>query len=85
MGRVLRDRLHRPKAAVAAWNQYRGRFPHGLLRAETDLSILETLSSLGENKSALAEADAFLERYPRSERRQEVSKLAARLRATTGP
>jgi transmembrane sensor len=85
LGRVLRDRLHRPKAAVAAWNQYRGRFPHGLLRAETDLSILETLASLGENKSALAEADAFLEHYPRSERRQEVSKLAARLRATTGP
>lgn len=85
MGRVLRDRLHRPKAAVAAWNQYRTRFPHGLLRAETDLSILETLASLGENKAALAEAEAFLARYPRSERREEVSKLAARVRATTGP
>jgi transmembrane sensor len=85
MGRVLRDRLHRPKAAVAAWNQYRSRFPHGLLRAESDLSIVETLASLGENKAALAEAEAFLARYPRSERREEVSKLAARVRATTGP
>jgi ferric-dicitrate binding protein FerR (iron transport regulator) len=85
MGRVLRDRLHRPKAALAAWNQYRARFPQGLLRAETDLSVLETLASLGDNKSALAEAEAFLARYPRSERREEVSKLAARVRATTGP
>jgi hypothetical protein len=85
MGRVLRDRLHRPKAAIAAWNQYRTRFPHGLLRAETDLSVVETLASLGDSKSALAEAEAFLARYPRSERREEVSKLAARVRATTGP
>jgi transmembrane sensor len=85
MGRVLRDRLHRPKAAIAAWNQYRSRFPRGLLRAETDLSVLETLASLGENKAALAEAEAFLARYPRGERREEVSKLAARVRATTGP
>ncbi len=85
MGRVLRDRLHRPKAAIAAWNQYRTRFPQGLLRAEADLSILETLASLGDNKAALTEAEAFLARYPRSERREEVSKLAARVRATTGP
>ena len=85
MGRVLRDRLYRPKAAIAAWGQYRTRFPNGLLRAETDLSIMETWVSLGERKSALAEAEAFLSRHPHSERREEVSRLAARLRATTGP
>jgi hypothetical protein len=84
MGRVLRDRLHRPREAVAAWSQYRNRFPGGLLRAETDLSLLETLASLGEKSRALAEADAFLARYPNSERRAEVAKLAARLRGAAG-
>jgi hypothetical protein len=84
MGRVLRDRLHRPHEAIAAWAQYRARFPGGLLRAETDLSLLETLASVGEKSRALSEADAFLARYPRSERRAEVAKLAARLRGATG-
>ncbi|HEX7598398.1 MAG TPA: FecR domain-containing protein [Polyangia bacterium] len=84
MGRVLRDRLHRPREAIAAWAQYRARFPGGLLRAETDLSLLETLASLGEKSRALTEADAFLARYPNSERRAEVAKLAARLRGAAG-
>ena len=80
MGRVLRDGLHRPRAAVAAWGAYRTRFPDGLLRAEADLSILETLAKLGDNAAALAEAEAFLTRYPKSERRDEVARLAARVR-----
>ena len=80
MGRVLRDGLHRPRGAVAAWGAYRTRFPDGLLRAEADLSILETLAKLGEKAAALAEAEAFLARYPNSERRDEVAKLAARVR-----
>ena len=80
MGRVLRDGLHRPRGAVAAWGAYRTRFPDGLLRAEADLSILETLAKLGEKAAALAEAEAFLTRYPKSERRDEVAKLAARVR-----
>jgi hypothetical protein len=80
MGRVLRDGLHRPRAAVAAWGAYRTRFPDGLLRAEADLSILETLARVGDKAAALTEAEAFLERYPNSERRDEVAKLAARVR-----
>ena len=80
MGRVLRDGLHRPRAAVAAWGAYRTRFPSGLLRAEADLSILETLAKLGDKAAALTEAEAFLARYPNSERRDEVAKLAARVR-----
>jgi len=80
MGRVLRDGLRRPRAAVAAWGAYRTRFPDGLLRAEADLSILETLAKLGDNAAALAEAEAFLARYPSSERRDEVATLAARVR-----
>jgi ferric-dicitrate binding protein FerR (iron transport regulator) len=80
MGRVLRDGLHRPRAAVAAWVSYRTRFPKGLLRAEADLSILETLARVGDKAAALSEAEAFLARYPNSERRDEVAKLAARVR-----
>ena len=80
MGRVLRDGLHRPRAAVAAWLAYRTRFPNGLLRAEADLSILETLARVGDKAAALAEAESFLARYPNSERRNEVAKLAARVR-----
>jgi hypothetical protein len=80
MGRVLRDGLHRHRAAVAAWGAYRTRFPDGLLRAEADLSILETLAKLGDKAAALAEAEAFLTRYPKSERRDEVARLAARVR-----
>jgi ferric-dicitrate binding protein FerR (iron transport regulator) len=80
LGRVLRDGLHRPRAAVAAWAAYRTRFPDGLLRAEADLSILETLAKLGDNAAALAEAESFLARYPKSERRDEVARLAGRVR-----
>ena len=85
LGRVLRDSLHRPRAAVAAWVNYRTRFPNGLLRAEADLSIVETLAGLGDRAAALSEAEAFLSRYPNSERRGEVAKLAARVRGATGP
>ena len=82
MGRVLRDGLQRPRAAVAAWGAYRTRFPNGLLRAEADLSILETLAKLGDKAAALTEAEAFLARYPNGERRDEVARLAARVRGT---
>jgi ferric-dicitrate binding protein FerR (iron transport regulator) len=85
IGRVLRDGLRRPRAAVAAWVSYRTRFPNGLLRAEADLSILETLARVGDKAAALAEVGSFLARYPNSERRDEVAKLAARLRGATGP
>jgi len=82
LGRITRYNLNRPRHAVALWDKYRTRFPSGLLRTEADLSILDTLSSLGEVHAALAEADAFLARHPGSERRLEVQKLAERLRAS---
>jgi len=85
MGRILRDGLGRPRAAVKAWVACRTRFPNGLLRAETDLSILETLARVGDKAAALSEVESFLARYPNSERRDEVTKLAARLRGATGP
>jgi transmembrane sensor len=81
LGRITRYNLNRPRQAVALWDKYRTRFPAGLLRTETDLSIVETLSQMGDVRAALAEADAFLTRHPTSERRLEVLRLAERLRA----
>ncbi len=81
LGRITRYNLHRPRHAVTLWDKYRARFPSGLLRTEADLSILDTLSGLGDTRAALAEAEAFLSRHPGSERRFEVQKLAERLRA----
>lgn len=81
LGRIARYNLNRPRQAVALWDKYRTRFPAGLLRTEADLSIVETLSHVGDVRAALAEADAFMSRHPDSERRLEVRRLAERLRA----
>ena len=81
LGRIARYNLNRPRQAVALWDKYRTRFPAGLLRTETDLSIVETLSQMGDVRAALAEADAFISRHPTSERRLDVQRLAERLRA----
>ncbi len=83
-GRVLRDHLRKPRQAIGVWTLYRARFPAGILRAETDLSILETLVALEENERALAEAEAFLRRHADSERRGEVERAARRLRERCG-
>jgi transmembrane sensor len=81
LARVTRYNLGRPRQAVALWDKYRNRFPNGLLRTEADLSIVETLSQMGEVRAALVEADAFIVRHPTSERRAEIRRLAERLRA----
>ncbi len=81
LARVTRYNLGKPRQAVALWDKYRSRFPNGLLRTEADLSIVETLSQLGDVQAALAEANAFISRHPSSERRGDVQRLAERLRA----
>lgn len=85
LGRVLRDQLLRPRDAVDVWRDYRARHPAGLLRAEVDLSTLETLVKLGEHQEAAEAARAFLAAYPRSERRREVESLLHRLRPAGAP
>jgi FecR protein len=85
IGLVLRDRQQEPRAAIEAWRRYRERFPRGLLRAEADLSIVETALELGERNAALLEAEAFLRRHPRSERRAEVEALVRRLARASAP
>lgn len=84
LGRVLRDYLHHPREAVSVWTRYRSRFPRGLLRVEADLSLIETLVTLGDRDAALAEAEAFLARHPGSERRGDVERIVGRLRGAAG-
>jgi transmembrane sensor len=78
---ITRYNLGRPRQAVTLWDKYRNRFPSGVLRAEADLSIVDTLSQLGDVRAALAEAKAFISRHPNSERRAEIQRLVDRLRA----
>jgi ferric-dicitrate binding protein FerR (iron transport regulator) len=84
MGGIYRDQLRKPRQALAAWERYRSTYPAGLLRAEADLSIVDTLSSLGDGSRALKEALAFLDRYPRSERRGEMARVAGDLHRARG-
>ena len=82
IGQVLRYKRQQPRAAIQAWNSYRNRFPDGLLRAEADVSVIDTLLELGDRAAARVEAEAFLKRHPASERRDEIARLAERLRRT---
>ncbi|MDB4982515.1 MAG: hypothetical protein JWM82_3267, partial [Myxococcales bacterium] len=79
MGGIYHDQLKQPGKAVAAWDRYRTRYPNGLLRAEADLSVIDTLVSLGDGKRTLGESLAFLKRYPHSERRGEVARVVGDL------
>jgi len=79
IGKVLRDGLHQPQDAIAAWRSYRAQHPRGLLRAEADISIIETLVAIGEKGDALNEATDFVRRFPDSERRVEMGGLAGDL------
>jgi FecR protein len=82
IGQVLRFKRQQPRAAIQAWNRYRNRFPDGLLRVEADVSVIDTLLELGDRVAARVEAEAFLKRHPVSERRDEIARLADRLRRT---
>lgn len=79
IGKLLRDGLHQPQDAIAAWRSYRAQHPRGLLRAEADISIIETLVSIGDKGDALNEALDFVRRFPDSERRVEMGGLAGDL------
>jgi hypothetical protein len=84
IGKILRDRLGQPEDAIAAWRRYRTLHPDGLLRIETDVSIIETLVSSGNSTVALVEANDFLRRHPESERRGEIARVAGDLYRARG-
>ena len=75
----MRDRLRQPSDAIAAWKRYRAQHPNGLLRVETDVSIIETLVSSGDSAGALSEANDFLKQHADSERRAEIARIAGDL------
>jgi tetratricopeptide (TPR) repeat protein len=78
IGGIYHDQLKQPAKAVAAWDRYRTRYPNGLLRAEADLSVIDTLETSGNSADGtrtLNEALAFLKRYPHNERRGEVARV----------
>jgi hypothetical protein len=84
LAKILRDRLGQPLGALAAWRRYRSEHPDGILRIETDVSIIETLVHIGESDAALSEAADFLRRHPDSERRAEIARVAGDLYRTRG-
>jgi hypothetical protein len=84
MASIENEDLHDAGRALLTWQRYRDRYPHGLLRAEADLSVIEVLPRLHQEGRALDEARAFLRRYPRSERRAEVARVAGDLARTRG-
>jgi|GEM_PF-1697169 len=79
IGGILRDSLHQPREAVSAWRSYREQHPRGLLRIEADISVIETLVSMGDTSAAISEASEFIRRYPDSERSAEIARLAGDL------
>lgn len=79
IGRVQRDRLHQSSEAIATWKRYRSSHPNGLLRVETDVSIIEALVAAGDSSSALGEANDFLRLHADSERRAEIARIAGDL------
>lgn len=83
-GRVQRDSLGQPQQAIASWRAYRARHPRGLLRIETDISIIETLVNSGDKSGALAEASEFIHRYPDGERHGEMARLVGDLSRERG-
>jgi hypothetical protein len=84
IGRLLRDQLGQPGNALAAWRRYRSLHPDGLLRVETDVSIIETLVSSGDSSAALGEANDFLVHHPESERRAEIARVLGDLYRSQG-
>jgi hypothetical protein len=79
IGKILRDRLGQPANAIVAWRRYRADHPNGILRVETDVSIIETLVHAGDAPGALAEANDFIRNHPDSERRAEIARVAGDL------
>jgi hypothetical protein len=76
---ILDHDLSELRQALATWERHRARYPGSPFRADTDLSIIDVLSRLGEGRRTLDEALEFLRRHPRNERRGEVAVIAAHL------
>jgi len=63
--------------AVAAWQRYQRRFPHGVLWPEAASGVLAAHLAEQQWPAALAAADAYLARVGRGDRAAEVSLIRA--------
>lgn len=61
-----------PQRGLRAWRTMRERYPTSPLRQEIDFHIVDTLNRTGRRIVAQAEAEAFVNRYPRSPRAAEM-------------
>jgi tetratricopeptide (TPR) repeat protein len=84
VGRLQLRNLGEPAAAAETFRRTRARFPDGQLRAEVDLSLIESLLDARSFEDAGEAMDGFMRRYPQSERRSEVLRLRADLRRQQG-
>ncbi len=79
IGEIQQWQLGDLRGAAATWERYREQHPRGMARMEADLSLIDALVHLDEPARAVQEARSFLDRYPHSERRAEVARVAGDL------
>jgi hypothetical protein len=72
------------RAALAAWQKQRARFPGGVLRLEADVSIIEALVRLRDDAHARHEIDAYLGAHPDGMAAPEVHYLRGSLERAGG-
>jgi tetratricopeptide (TPR) repeat protein len=74
-GRLRRDALGDSAGALEVFQQYRTRFPRGMLRPEVDLSIVELLPKVNRHREALDEIGRLLAEGRGEERAAELHVL----------
>ncbi len=80
LAQLDRDEAKDPRAALASFQEYEQRFPHGTFAPEAALGELEALLQLGQLEQALAAAHGFLEGNPTDARQDRVKLIEAQLR-----
>jgi hypothetical protein len=80
---LLTERSGDASSAVGAWRRYAERFPDGVLAPEARLALINDLVKLERYPEALAEAEAFLARFPREPVGPDVLRLTENLRRAT--
>ncbi len=83
-GRIRLRVFDDAKGALAAFTEHQRRFPGGSLAQEVALSAIEAQLRLEQFEPALAAMEAFVTRYPDSERLHEVHFLQAQVHSQRG-
>ena len=83
-GKLLLRHLRDPGQAAEVFADHRRRFPHGSLRPDVDLSLVEALLAGGQLDRAGQQIEHFLAAHPDSERRDEVRLMRAHVARERG-